>query len=342
MAEVPQLIAARVIFYAQTLAQWTSSNPIIPQAETVKEIGIGSPVIVLSKTGNGVDHYLDLPYDFTGGSGGSGNLQNVLNAGNTANTVGGNVADIKLISPVPTQSVEITGGAVGFLDTGSGDSANFEIDNVTITNASGTGVFLSNQLSIASSSLLSTLTSALLYLKNASNQIVAQIANVSNGGELWLKTAASNVLSKIKAVSTSAEMFLLPDKGGAGGTFAMLSDITAPHPTGTPTWTYGAAAGSSPGASIVNGDDRCGFVTFTTGTLPLGSGTIGTLSFHTSYGASVTVFWTPQYSGVNPVLGIQPQNQQIIGGGVSVPLNSGGALAANTTYIFNYFIVPVL
>ena len=41
-----------------TLAEWTASNPILQEREFVLETDTNK-----SKIGNGVDHYLDLPYN---------------------------------------------------------------------------------------------------------------------------------------------------------------------------------------------------------------------------------------------------------------------------------------
>ncbi len=367
MGELSQKIAARVIFYSQTLAQWTSSNPVIPQSEIVKEIGIGTPVVILQKTGNGTDRYLDLPYDFTGGAGGSGNLQNVLNAGHIASTAGGGIADIKLISPSPTLSVEITGAAIGYLNTADGSNGNYDYQDFSLDDGSGNTLEgAPAQLSMtgsggsanitqegiatnttAAGGLLSFVSSAVAWFKNSTNQIVAQIANVAGRGEVWLRIASADKRSKIVPTSTSDEVFSLPDKAGAGGTFAMTSDIPASHPTGSPTAVAGAGLGTGGVVNVNSGDDKCGIVSMQVGTSPSGSGaTYATVTFHTAYPAGTyTVLIIPYIYPLTNANGM-PTTSSIVGSCTNAHfvLSVGGVPAPITgdTFIFQYLIIPAL
>lgn len=152
-------------------------------------------------------------------------LQGVLNQGHTANTIGGNIADIKLTSSVPTVSGEFNGGAIAFIDLGSGLFSNLQQDYFTMGDGGNLATIGRDTISIYDGTNHVYLTSLFTQFKNGSNQTVSQLANISGRGELWLRPTSTNVLSKIIPTSTSNETFSEPDKGGAGGTFAMTSDI---------------------------------------------------------------------------------------------------------------------
>ncbi len=66
MALANKIVEARLIPYTRTLAQWTSENPIPNQGEIVIESG---GAVMKVKCGDGVTHYLSLPYLFTGAGG---------------------------------------------------------------------------------------------------------------------------------------------------------------------------------------------------------------------------------------------------------------------------------
>jgi len=102
------------------------------------------------------------------------------------------------------------------------------------------------------------------------------------------------------------------------------------HPSGTPTVTLGAAAGSGATLTSIIGDDRTGQIIFHTGTVtnPTGSsgGTILTLTFNTPYTNNVNVFWTPWVAMTT----FNPFNDLT----AAVVYSNVGGSSSNTTAVF--------
>ena len=101
-----QIIKARLIPYCNTLAGWTSSNPVIPQGELVTEVPSSLPGDLKLKLGDGVTPYLSLPYLINAAG---GDLQTTLDLGATAQSAGGHIATIQLKDSTGLKQVDLDG-----------------------------------------------------------------------------------------------------------------------------------------------------------------------------------------------------------------------------------------
>jgi len=163
-------------------------------------------------------------------------------------------------------------------------------------------------------------------------------------------------LAAISCATAGSGTYIIDDYGSTGQHFAMKSDsgifasryyvdsgfatIPTAHPAGTPTFVYGAAAGSPTITATVSGDDASGFITFNTGAAPTSSGTVFTMTFNTSW-HNATVQW------FNTVGGTAAGNA-LINGSSAIQTNrsasvtfsvSGTALSANTGYTIGYIVI---
>lgn len=111
---------------------------------------------------------------------------------------------------------------------------------------------------------------------------------------------------------------------------------------GTPTIAGGTGAGSSPTATVA-GNDRAGVITVFTGSGPTGSAVVATVTFSAAFGA------TPKAILLTPA----GPNSAALSGAGAVYLDSAStttahfvlkvgssALAATTTYLWHYHVLP--
>lgn len=158
-------------------------------------------------------------------------------------------------------------------------------------------------------------------------------------GMLTAGTNTVTVTVDTGSITTIGRLYKVVDSGLAIGGFT-------PHPAGTPTFAFGAAAGTSPsGVGVVGGsDDRFGTIQFTTGTSCPTTGTIFTVTFHTAWAAGGIILLLPEggdkLSPANATTGIL----NITAGSTTTFTVSaiGVALANGTTYDVAYYVIPPL
>jgi hypothetical protein len=108
----------------------------------------------------------------------------------------------------------------------------------------------------------------------------------------------------------------------------------------SPTVVVGSAAGGGSAAPVSGATDLSGYITVTTGSSPLASATLATVTFHTTYGAPPKVLLTPANAAAQGQSGLAaPSVYQANITTTGFPLTQGAAaLQPNTTYVWSYFI----
>lgn len=105
----------------------------------------------------------------------------------------------------------------------------------------------------------------------------------------------------------------------------------------TPGITTDIGAGTLPTISI-SGLDQAGTITLTTGTKPAGSAIVFTVTFSNAFPATPrTVILTPAEAANTPGSGVSEDAASRAAGSFTV--KSGAALAASTTYKWNYQVI---
>ena len=100
----------------------------------------------------------------------------------------------------------------------------------------------------------------------------------------------------------------------------------------------GAAAGL--GSIVLSGNDVAGFITFTTGAVPAGTGNFITITFGTNYsGGNPVVVIHPIINGATPGIATSIYCLPSITTTSTFTISTGTALIANTQYQIAYHVI---
>lgn len=119
------------------------------------------------------------------------------------------------------------------------------------------------------------------------------------------------------------------------GNTTINGHVISGNSSGSTTISAGAAANCSTTASVsVSGTDTAGTITIDSGTGSCSAGTLATVTFAASYGASPRVIFTPKNAN-----GATLQYYNGTTTTSTFTLDSGTTTAASTTYIYNYQVI---
>ena len=167
------------------------------------------------------------------------------------------------------------------------DAGNTTTDNMIINGTGGFEVYSGYNTAYATAGSVSA--------SNSSTNIAVSLLSsteVTNPSITFLKSGWTGIL-QLPAISTS-DIWSLPDASGTVALTYQLGNIS--HiigQTSTPTIAAGTGAGTSPAISI-SGTDLSGYITLTTGTSPVDSAVVATVTFNTPYSSA------PKYVAISP------------------------------------------
>jgi hypothetical protein len=267
----------------------------------------------------------------------------------TPTSGGGNV--ITIGSTTTSSWTQINGGATGSIAVRGSSVTGFSVQNsagtsnyLTVDNASGVVKVATSCTSSCSYGASEQFTVNDPAATDPSNPVAALISAGSSTSKGLVVQGVASQLANLQEWQSSAGT-ILASISSAGtltaqsatfsGTLTANGHIISANSSGTTSIVVGAGAGTGATASI-SGNDTAGVITIVTGSAPT-AGTLGTITFGSTFGTAPTVVITPKDV---PSGSIYPQYQVANASATTFNLNSFNALTAtNKTYTFSYYVI---